>query len=582
MQPVTRHLPLAIALLLGAATCVTEPDGTNPMGCQGDDECASGQECREGACYDKNTRATFAAELFAPETQTEMLPRAELEELVISGNEATVMFVGSVLVEGRIVLRVDDELSVAAKVTFSRKSRIDGAPDYVVTTKALGGRRAGEVAFRTRLVPTVGDETYTVTIVPDDGTITPAQPGQPLPNALAPPTQLTRQTFTTQRYLPITLDAGGLRAISGQVVDAVGVGLGGMSVKAYSRRTTGAPYELISSTGTTDSYGNFTIYVPLGRSSLFDLHVAPGPGQNRASLVRTNVSATATTAATGTTDAIKYPALPTATTYSIPVEGPSAAGGTRRAIGARVLLSTTLASGRDTVTYSTEAMVNLDGLAVVQLIPGVLASNRTYDAVVLPSPTSDLGARWDGKVMAGPSPGVLQTLTLAPRVPVSGKVVDAMGRAAVGITVKPVLSRAFVAGASAATQALVDRVQLAEQLPEVTTSGTGTFSLYLDPMVGTQAAAYDLELLPPNGSPLPRWSADEIAVGGEKVDVPQVRLPNATLVSGIVKTDDGKTPVADVVVQVYMRSPDGVSARPRAIATSDERGKISLVLPAPE
>jgi hypothetical protein len=64
--------------------------------------------------------------------------------------------------------------------------------------------------------------------------------------------------------------------------------------------------------------------------------------------------------------------------------------------------------------------------------------------------------------------------------------------------------------------------------------------------------------------------------------VPQVRLPNATLVSGVVKTDDGTSTVSDVLMQVYMRTEDGVSARPRAVATSDAQGKISLVLPAPE
>jgi hypothetical protein len=351
-----------------------------------------------------------------------------------------------------------------------------------------------------------------------------------------------------------------------------------MVVRAFNRRTPSEPYEVASSTATTDSFGNYVIYVPLGRSGMFDLLVSPGPGQYRASLQRTGVTVTATSALTGTVELIRYPALPGTAAYQIPVEGPTASGGTKKVIGARVILSSTLASGRDTVTYQTEAVVGgTAGLAEVQLIPGVQDGNRTYTAVALPPPNAEQGALWDGKLVVGPGTGgVLSMLSLSPRVQVTGKVLDAMGRPAAGIAVKPVLSAAFMAAAIPETLALAERLPL----PEVTTSAAGTFSMYLDAAVGAQAATYDLGLVPPNGSALPRWSRDEVSVaGGATVDVPEVTLPNGTLVSGTVRTEDGLSAVPDAVVQVYELADGG--ARPRAIAVSDAQGKISLVLPAP-
>jgi hypothetical protein len=285
-------------------------------------------------------------------------------------------------------------------------------------------------------------------------------------------------------------------------------------------------------------------------------------------------------AVTGVADPVKYPALPGTATYQLPVEGASPAGGTRPAIGARVILTTTLAAGRDTMRYATEAVVGPLGRAEVQLIPGVLDSNRGYSVTVLPTPSSELGARWDGTVTLGPGAAgvlVLPAISLPRRVLVSGFVHDHLGRGAAGVTVTPALAASFLAATTpeALDAAHADRLQL----PQTVTLASGAFMFYLDAVVAGKPAVYDLELVPPNASALPRWSTDEVAVSGERVDVPRVDLPAAALISGIVKTEDGRNVVPGAVVQVYMRV-DGGPARPRALATSDAQGKISLVLPS--
>lgn len=577
MQPAVRHFVVALAAALALGGCVTEPDDTiDPEGCLRDEECPTGQQCREGACYDRTTGAQFAAELWAPDTRTDMLPRAELTELVIGAdNEANVMFVESFEYSGRVLLRVSDEQSVAARVIVSRPSRIAGAPDYVVFARAEGGKLAGQKGFSIRLPPARDGEVYKVTVLPDDGTISPPQPGQPLPNALAPPTTFDLVNFTKDRDVPVTLDSGGLKVITGQVVDAVGGGLKGMVVRAWNSASPSAPYQLVSSTAVTDDYGAYTLYVPLSRATRIDLKVTPAPGMFAPSLERKNVTVNATTSLNVAVGAIRYPALPGIAPYKVYADGPSAAGGVRQVIGARVRLSTVLAETPDRVIYEAEGTVGSGGYADVPLIPGVLDSNRAYVATIVPTANVEQGALWSAQVDVGPGAGgVLPLVHVPARASLTGKVVDQGGRGVAGVAVKPVLTAGFMTGATDRTRELVTLLQL----PEVTTGASGTFTMYVDPTVGGQAARYDLELVPPSGSALPRWSRDDVAVGGANVDVGAVTLPAGTLISATVKTADGRDPVADAFVQVYMR--DGDTLRTRGIATSDALGRISMVLPA--
>ena len=112
----------------------------------------------DNACLSANSSGDFAAELFAPQNRSDMLARAEIKMLGISATNTTeIMFARSVEVAGRVLLRSTDETSVAAKLSFRRPSRIPGAPEYVVNVTAAAGKRAGEPAFRVRLLPNIDD-----------------------------------------------------------------------------------------------------------------------------------------------------------------------------------------------------------------------------------------------------------------------------------------------------------------------------------------------------------------------------------------------------------------------------------------
>jgi hypothetical protein len=200
---------------------------------------------------------------------------------------------------------------------------------------------------------------------------------------------------------------------------------------------------------------------------------------------------------------------------------------------------------------------------------------------ILPLPSLLPGSRWDETVTVGtPHPvtgegGVLAEVQLPGRVQVSGTVRDSEGKPAPRITVRPELTDSFLAGASGASDRLA-----ALRLPEVTTSPDGVFTLYLDAMLAGLVAEYDLELVPPSGSALPRWSRDRVTLPtGADAALPlgDLALPPSSLVSGTVRDELGM-PVADAEVRVYSRT-SATSARQRAVAKSDATGKISLVLP---
>jgi hypothetical protein len=576
---------LVVAAAAWLAGCVEEKDPAPTPVCQTSDDCAPGQDCIEHACFGAAT-GEFSAELFAPQSRRDMLARAEIQRLGITPEgHADIMFARSVEVTGSVLLRSTDPTSVAAKVVFRRPSRIPGAPDYVVSVDAAAGKGPGEMAFRVRLLPNEVGESYQVTIYPDDGTLATPPAGQLPPSALAPPQVVPDVHLTTNlSNFDVALDRGGVRSVSGQVVDAVGAGMPGMVVRAYGQLTSSAPLELVSSTGRTDEEGRFEIFLPTGRSSLFDLRITPGVGVRAASLVRKSVRPTlGQSVGASVLEPIRYPALPRPVRYQLPVAGADAAGGRKAALGATVIFSSTLlATATDTVTYQTQAEVGTAGLAEPDLIPGVLEQNRAYQVTVLPLANTLQGARWDASVSVGPpnpvtgDGGVLAELDLPARVLVSGTVRDADGKTVNKLTVRPQLAAGFVAGAGAD----LERVA-AVRLPEVTTNDQGLFSVYLDRALAGLDAGYDLELLPPGGSVLPRWSRDQVSPPRDdaRLELGDLGLPRASLVSGVV-TDEGGTPVADAEIRVYMRV-GAASARQRALAKSDQNGEIELVLPAP-
>jgi hypothetical protein len=589
-----RRVLVLLAVL--AAACVQDPPpGARPT-CTTDPECPTGQRCIDKQCFAASPGdLQFSAELFAPENKPDMLARAEVPALAIDENtmRVNVMFARSIRVEGRVLLHNWDTLSAAAKVVFRRPSRIKGAPDYEVAVDAMPGKVAGEAAFSARILPNDPGETYDITIYPDDGTLFALAKGQQAPNTLAPPVTLASQSFRTapQAPLDLTCDSTGLRGVTGYVVDGMGQPLGGLTVRAYSEPTSAVTKaQLVSSTATTDPAGFFTIYLPTSKASAFDLKVSAGPGQTAPTLLRVRPDTTsgihgATTTGPIVLGPIAYPPYPALQSYALPVSYDDVGGGHKPAVGALASFSTTLmVSDHDTVTYEVSALVDADGQARVSLIPGGAGMDRQYKVTVLPRQGTQTApsvgqAVWDrGLAIGSPGASTLAELVLPTRIRVSGSVLDSQRRAAGNITVRPQIASTLTDPLSAESR---DRLA-ALSLPEVTTDDKGAFAFYVDPTLLGRSAVYDLELVPPGGSVLPRWSKNGVEIPSDTsgaLDAGPIMLPAAALATGPV-TDEDNAPVANAEVRVYARAAGEDTAKLRTLAKSDASGMVVLVLPS--
>lgn len=583
-----------VAAALGG--CVEKKGPTGE--CQRTEDCASGQICGEdGLCYGDPPALALAAELYPPEDRAD-LPRTEVTALAISAEGQLVLaFARPVEVAGRVVLADDADVSVAAKVVFRRRSRIPGVPSYVVTADSQPGRIGTDASFRVRLAPNEPGEVYEVTVYPDDGAIHQPQNGWPTPAELAPP--LREPSVLVAEDLPgvtFTLaKPGGLKQITGRVVDAAQKGVEGLRVRAYGRFTPDAAPEILSSRGKTDAHGRFSVWVPVAAEDDFDLVITPKPGDPLPHITRRGIHVEDPPGEWTVTKDIgdlALPAYPKPTAFELPVFGSSPGGGMAPAVGAVVTFRTELdANDATTVTYVAQALVDPDGYARVLLIPGG-ESNRQYGYDAVPPPGTPYGAAWGRPLDVGPTGGVLgATEPLPARLYITGRVMESLGIPAAGVTIRAEPSPIF----TYALDARAREILVGVAWPETVSDPEGRFALFVDPLVLGALVTYDFELVPPQGSLLPRWSLDGLPADakGTTMALGELWLPDASYARGPV-TDASGAPVPGAEVRVYEVATDTticalaqdpsacvLPARLRALAESDGSGRVKLVLPDP-
>jgi hypothetical protein len=570
---------LALLPLLGA--CLNEPSFGLPPECATTPDCPSGLECRSGNCFGPPPALDFASVIIPPSDRDD-LAIAEMETLHISDRgEATLEFGAAATASGRVLLHTGDPVSIAGRVTFERPSRIPGAAAISVEVHADDGRPGGQAAYRATLAPTRGDEAYALTVVPDDA-------------ALAPPLALSLPVPADVKQELALVDSLGLKLLSGRVIDAANRGMEGMRITAYGRRVTGGEIKLASSVAVTDSLGRFELKLPVAWENTFDIVCAPAANVRAPTMRRRSVLVP--DGAVGPDLELRYPSYPRPIRYGLPLAGPDKAGGKKPADGAKVTMRTMLSSPTgDEVTYESQATSDSSGVAQVWLVPGG-TENRVYTLDVVPLPNAAHSAVWGQTVLLGPPSsgsedgGILAEVLLPSRAYITGRVLDVKGVPVADVQVRPQLSPYFTNSVSPEVRAQAAALGLPQ---DVTTDPNGGFALYLDPKVGPENASYDLDLIPPSGSRLPRWSRDRITpvVSEAAQALGDLTLPKGVLASSVVR-DIGGDPVPDVEVRVYVRGIDlavcaGVApgcvppARLRALAKSNSNGYVVLVLPSP-
>lgn len=601
-------LTLIAILATALGGCVKAAPGL-PKQCDVDKDCPGGEVCgADNLCYGNPPNEHLAVELYPPSGASGIV-RTDIDNVTISqAGDVALAFVQPVTLTGRVVLASDPGLSIAAKIVFRRASRIPGGPDVVVSVDAAPGMMGSDHAFTAQLLPNVDNETYEVTIYPDDGAIYTPPGGTPTPAQITPPQRIAAVSITqNQDSVMFTLgDAAGLKQITGRVVDAAGRGIPGLAAHAYGRYLPTSKPELASSRGETDADGNFALWVPVSWDDYFDIRIEPAPGTAQPTILRTGVMVpdpmSGQFQVVVDIGDLAMPSFADAQEFQLPVFGTSTGGGLEPAAGAVVRFQTVLESTTDTqVIYRTQATVDDMGNASAPLIPGdLVAGNRTYTVDVIPLPNTPHAAAWGATIDVGPQQGgVLAMLDpLGRRVYVTGTLVDANGDAVEDATINTVPSPYYLF-------ALGDNERDAAQaLTWPSTSSapvTGAFSLWIDPIVMGTPAIYDFSIEPPAASLLPRWTIDKQAfdqapptqTGQTNVDLGTVNLPPASLAHGPVTGPDGSA-VSQAEIRVYMVTDNSslcmhlgnlpgchAPAVLRALTDSMDDGAVRLVLPSP-
>jgi len=257
------------------------------------------------------------------------------------------------------------------------------------------------------------------------------------------------------------------------------------------------------------------------------------------------------------------PAYGAAKDYSFEVQGVSIAGSLAKALGARVSFTTEWAesapgvpapcqAGARCSKFKREAIVDPSGRVTVALLPGNAQADRSYLVDVL-TPATSAFASQAGITRAVPDQGgVIPGITLDPKTRLTGKVADLFGAPLQGVEVvaRPALDGVRLNAAE--TLALA-----AFASPRALSDGSdGSFAVLVEPRLLDSAARYDIELVPPPETGLPRWLRKSVVVGDDQtiVDLMTLTPPEPVLVAGTVEGPDGK-PVEHVEVLIFRVDP---------------------------
>jgi hypothetical protein len=609
--------PVILVGLAGAfiAACIDTSADEGPVPprlCEVDADCdrAAGEVCDQGICWGGPPAGVqFAALLVPPAERDDLVPtEIPLLSLGTAGEAAELGFAPTVVLSGRVVIAGAQAPSVAAQIRINRASAIKGGPAYTRTLVAQPGLGPGEIAFAVSLPRLAdGEPGYDVRVLPDDGTL--ADPlGERAPADLAPPLKLGFAGVSDLQGVELVLgEPQQLKRVDGQVVDAAARGMAGMRVTALGRFTAEGPLERASSRATTDDGGWFTLWVPRDVvDDRYELVVRPPTGVVAPTLRQHNLELPDPDGDEPLDlGVVVMPSFPASARYTLPVRAAAPAGGLGPVEGAEVRVSTTLltgdgvASGGLTAEYSTSGVTDASGSVSLELIPGGTRL-REYQVSVQPLASSSAAAIYGAPLavgLPGVDGGVLSPVSLGFRVPVTGRVVSHAGVPVAGAAIAAAPYLAYRWGLDLERQAVLDDLHF----PTATTDDNGRFAFWLDRTLLGQAAAYDIQIVPPPASLAPRWSVRGITLSAERgnevgVDLGPLELPEAAFARARAVDAQG-VPVSSAELKVYeiasdtsvcegatLPDPDAECYPPpllRQVTQTDPQGRAVLVLPDP-
>jgi hypothetical protein len=467
-----------------------------------------------------------------------------------------------VTVSGRIIRPAGASTGVlAVTVVATRPSRIVGRPDLIFQAKA---NETGE--FQLRVPPVRPGERYELRVVFDDLSLFP-----PITTSIAP---------TVDGRLDIKLPApDDLFTVEGQVADPLGRPIAAMRVAVEDEVSA----RVISTSVVTDADGRYAVALLKGATNV---RIVARPTKDAAMglpILQRALDLSRYGTLTSATVPLPIPPLPATTRFSYALVGVGSSGADVPVVGASCRFTASVtdklaAADGVTAVFDQSAVSDADGTITVDLIPADTAEGvRQYQVSISPPATSEFQGR-TFTLDVGQTGGWGQSVELARRAEVVGRIVDSGARPLAGVLVEPGAVNISTLPASSPAEVL--------QIASATTASDGRFKLRLD------GGSYDLGLLPPALSRLPRRWVSLPPVSG-MADIGDVLLPSAAMARLDVVSDG--TPVIGALVQVYAILPRAIddAARcqltasacvtpPRVLAegTTGANGTTTLLLPA--
>ena len=211
-------------------------------------------------------------------------------------------------------------------------------------------------------------------------------------------------------------------------------------------------------------------------------------------------------------------------------------------VSASMVLESTASSATSpggTTRFGSDATVNEQGIAKLDLLPGTSGNERAYDIRVIPPAQSMYRGHCRSNVPVTAGPGTLLDVVLKRRPLHKGRVRSADGLPVPQVTVKATRQPGGPTDCASPSQGTTYTV----------TEFDGRFEMRLEP------GNYQFDYEPAPGSPAPRLTDFSVSVDDSDdpevdADPDVVNLPRGALVEGVVKDVTGD-PIARALVRIF-------------------------------
>ncbi|HEY1549953.1 MAG TPA: hypothetical protein VGG28_19120, partial [Kofleriaceae bacterium] len=510
-----RAADLYITLAL-CAGCLDVPAGVQPQ-CTTNADCDSsaGEVCDLGACWGGPPAGQFAAVVVPPSARPDLIStEIPAQPLASDGELGNVAMGAAITLSGRVepfcaaTASPCSGDSIGATVTVSRPSRFAGGPGFSAVATASDGVPRGTDSFSISVPPTMaGDEPFTITFTPTSTGAAPPNNGTVSPAELAPPLRMTLQATSDTELGTITLGNESSPVITGTLTNAQGGPLAKYRVVALGH---------LGDAGTSLSEVSTVDYTTTGQYSVTLAGCGDQTCEDIAGTVTIEASPYDTTVAAPTLYAPTLPPVSTQqtlaqpaamgnpVTLAIPIEGLNGDGAVAPVTGAHVIVTGTFAQdmpGLGSAVLQVDVETGSDGIANVQLLDGT-AFATNYSIEVIPPANSELGVYAKALALDG-SP-----IRVPTRLALTGSVVDGDGKGVGNISITATPALRFQWSLDAGGQSLLAEIPPATAV----TDASGSFTLYVDPILDTIWAYYDLDFTVPDGVQAADWTHTEIAI----------------------------------------------------------------------